>query len=115
MFNAISTNMILRRRDFAILKTVGMDDRQLNRMLVVEGSYYGFKALFVAIPLSLLACLGMAKVMQEQADIVNFYIPWTSLAIAVGTVVVVVFITIAYAKRKLDLDHPMAWIKGETF
>lgn len=115
MFNAISTNMILRRRDFAILKTVGMDDRQLNRMLVVEGAYYGFKALLVAIPLSLLACLGMAKVMQEKADIVNFYIPWTSLAIAVGTVVVVVFITIAYAKRKLDLDHPMAWIKGETF
>ncbi|WP_053942294.1 ABC transporter permease [Kallipyga gabonensis] len=115
MFNAISTNMILRRRDFAILKTVGMDDRQLNRMLVVEGAYYGIKALLVAIPLSLLACLGMAKVMQEKADIVNFYIPWASLAIAVGTVVVVVFITIAYARKKLDLDHPMAWIKGETF
>lgn len=115
MFNAISTNMILRRRDFAILKTVGMDDRQLSRMLVVEGAYYGIKALLVAIPLSLLACLGMAKIMQKKADIVNFFIPWTSLAIAVGTVVVVVFITIAYAKRKLDLDHPMAWIKGETF
>lgn len=115
MFNAISTNMILRRRDFAILKTVGMDNRQINRMLLVEGLYYGGKSLLIAVPLSILASLAIGYYMDYTGNLSVQHIPWLALLIAVSAVALVVTATIIYSRHKLDLDHPLTWIKGETF
>jgi putative ABC transport system permease protein len=38
--NSISTSILARKQEFAILKGIGMTDRQLKNMLIMEGLYY---------------------------------------------------------------------------
>lgn len=52
-FNAILTGIVTRHREFAMLQSVGMTGRQLQRMLVYEGIFYAASAGLV----SLLLCL----------------------------------------------------------
>ncbi len=50
-FNAILTGMIARRREFAVLQSIGMTGRQLKRMLVYEGLYYAVGSLGLSLVL----------------------------------------------------------------
>lgn len=52
-FNAIMTGIISRRREFAVLQSVGMTGRQLKAMLVYEGIFYAFGSVAAAFILVL--------------------------------------------------------------
>lgn len=51
-FNAILTGILTRRREFAVLQSVGMTGRQLKTMLVWEGLIYGLSAVALSMVLS---------------------------------------------------------------
>ena len=53
--NAILTGMISRRREFAVLQSIGMTRRQLQQMLVCEGLFYALTALAAGFVLSFAA------------------------------------------------------------
>lgn len=53
--NAILTNMITRKREFAVLQSIGMTGRQLKTMLVWEGMYYALGAIGISLILSVAA------------------------------------------------------------
>lgn len=46
IFNVVSSSIILRKRDFAVLKSMGMNNKQTNKMLLIEGIFYGLDSLF---------------------------------------------------------------------
>lgn len=115
MFNAISTSMMLRRREFGVLKSIGMSDRQLKKMLLTEGLNYGLRAMLYSLPLSLLLSYLLYRFISQNGFQTPFQLPWKSLLISYIVIFMVVSLPIHYAKRKLDLDHPMRWLKGENF
>lgn len=51
--NAIMTGINSRKREFAILQSVGMTNKQLKTMLIYEGLFYAFSSVLVAFILSL--------------------------------------------------------------
>lgn len=57
--------MILRSKEFANLKSVGMTTKEFNRMIRLESILYGLKSLLIGIPLGLIGsyCIynGIAK------------------------------------------------------
>ncbi len=52
--NAVLTGILTRKREFAVLQSVGMTGRQLKTMLVYEGLYYTLLALALSLALSLI-------------------------------------------------------------
>ncbi len=52
-FNAILTGIITRRREFAMLQSIGMTGRQLKSMLVWEGLFYAIASGVVSLVLSI--------------------------------------------------------------
>lgn len=50
VFNTISTNVALRRKDFAMLRSVGMTQKGFDRMMCYECLMYGTKALCWGLP-----------------------------------------------------------------
>lgn len=52
-FNAVLTGILTRRREFAMLQSVGMTGRQLKRMLIYEGIFYALGAGLLSLLLSL--------------------------------------------------------------
>lgn len=53
VFNMISTGVILRKREFAMLRSVGMSRRGLRRMLSYECLRFGLLGLLSGIPVSI--------------------------------------------------------------
>ncbi|MBQ8575430.1 MAG: FtsX-like permease family protein, partial [Clostridia bacterium] len=52
VFNTISTNISLRRREFATLKSVGLTSKGMRKMMTFESILYGVKSLMFSLPVS---------------------------------------------------------------
>ena len=113
VFNTISTNVMLRRREFAMLKSCGLSQKGLYRMMIYECLIYGFKGLLYGLPSAVL----LSYVIYRFANLAfehSFYIPAKSILIAVGSVLTVVFATMLYAVHKVRKDNVIDALKTET-
>ena len=53
IFNTMTTNMSLRSKEFAMLKSIGMTKKEFNRMIRLESIFYGFKSLIIGCTLGI--------------------------------------------------------------
>lgn len=104
IFNTISTNIALRRREFANLKSIGMTDKQFRKMLDLECIFYGTKSLLYGIPLGIIICIMMNKSFDGIANFL-FILPWFSIITSIIAVYLVVFITMMYSSRKVKKEN----------
>ncbi len=113
VFNTVSTNISLRRREFAMLKSVGMSNKEMSRMMNFECILYGSQALLYGLPVSTVITWFIYRVMSNGFS-VGFYLPWGAIAIAVLSVFAVVFVTMMYSMRKIKADNPIDALKNEN-
>lgn len=113
VFNTISTNISLRRREFAMLKSVGLTARGLRRMMNYECIIYGVKGLAWGLPVSFLLTFLIWRAVGLAVE-QPFSIPWGAVAIAVGSVFAVVFATMLYAMSKIRRDNTVDALKNEN-
>ena len=113
VFNTISTNVNLRRREFAMMKSVGMTGGGFNRMINFECLFYGLKALLYGLPLSLLVTWLIYRAMNSGIGLA-FRIPWMHLLICIIGVFVIVFITMMYAMSKVRKENIVDALKNEN-
>lgn len=106
VFNTISTNIKLRRRELAMLRSVGMSDRDFNKMMNFECIFYGMRTLLFGLPIagiiSWLIYEGLVDI--ERMDNFDFVLPWGSMAISAFSVLFIVFITMLYAISKIKKE-----------
>lgn len=113
VFNTISTNISLRRREFAMLKSVGMTSKGFNKMMNFECLLYGTKALLYGLPVSCIITYLIYRAVAEGYS-AGFHLPWAAIGIAVLSVFAVVFATMMYAMNKIKNDNPIDALKNEN-
>lgn len=114
VFNTISTNIKLRRRELAMLRSVGMAERDFQKMMNFECVFYGLRALLIGIPLSLLLSYLIYKgIYAGGADDITFQLPWASVGISVFSVLFVVFITMLYSVSKVKKENIIDALRDE--
>lgn len=115
VFNTISTNIRLRRRELAMLRSVGMTDRCFNRMMRFECIFYGIRTLMYGVPLSgiLSFLIYQALVSVERMDDMSFVFPWKSLAVSVLGVFGIVFFTMVYATDRIRKENIIDALRDE--
>lgn len=113
VFNTITTNIHLRRREFAMLKSVGMTQKGFNKMMNFECLLYGFKSLIWGLPVSVLVTFLIYKSIRGGWE-TRFYMPWFPMVIAVFSVFAVVFVTMLYSMNKIGKDNPIDALKLEN-
>lgn len=113
IFNTITTNMRLRSKEFAMLKSVGMTKREFNRMIRLESLFYGVKSLIIGIPLGLLAGMGifMAFSMNLATD---FVVPYTAIAISIVFVFAVVWLIMRFSISKVQKQNIIETIRNDN-
>ena len=113
VFNTISTNIHLRRRDFAMLKSVGMPRKGFNRMMNYECVLYGTRALLLGLPVScVVTWLTWGSISYGMET--DFRLPWEAMGVAVLGVFLVVGISMIYAMQKIHKDNPIDALKNEN-
>ncbi|MGN0166166.1 MAG: ABC transporter permease [Lachnospiraceae bacterium] len=113
VFNTISTNISLRRREFAMLKSVGMTEKGFNRMMNYECLLYGTKALLLGLPVSGIITFLIYKIVDDGYE-TAFHLPWGAIGIATLSVFAVVFVTMVYSMSKIKKDNPIDALKNEN-
>lgn len=113
VFNTISTNISLRRREFAMLKSVGMTQKGFNKMMNFECLLYGLRSIMWGLPVSVIITYFIYLTVQEGYS-TGFRLPLTSIIIAVFSVFAVVFATMMYSMRKIKKDNPIDALKNEN-
>lgn len=113
VFNTISTSIALRRREFAMLKSVGMTEKDFNKMMNFECILYGAKSLLLGLPTSCVISFIIYKLISNAMDI-SFRLPWLAMGIATLSVFLVVFATMLYAMHKIKKENPIDALKNEN-
>lgn len=60
-FSTISNNLRLRKREFAMLRSVGLTPKGLNKVLMLEGIFFAVTPIIVSIPILLFICWYMLR------------------------------------------------------
>lgn len=103
VFNTISTNIKLRRRELAMLRSVGMSDRDFNKMMRFECAFYGVRSLLFGLPVAIISSWMICKTMMVDSH--RFVLPWASIGISIISVFLVIFITMLYAVSKIKKEN----------
>ena len=110
VFNTISTNFMLRRKEFAMLRSMGMSPKGFNRMLYYECLIYGSKSVLYGIILTVMVSYVICKVIGIGAD-AGFVIPWGALITAIAGVFLVVFVSMIYAMCRIRKNNIVEELK----
>lgn len=113
IFNTITTNMRLRSKEFAMLKSIGMTKREFNRMIRLESLFYGVKSLIIGIPLGLLAGLGIFKAFSINLA-TDFVVPYTAIAISIVFVFAVVWLIMRFSISKVQKQNIIETIRNDN-
>ena len=113
VFNTISTNIILRRKEFAMLRSVGMSEKGFQRMLNYECLIYGGRSLAIGLPISFIFSFFIHYVINQMVQ-VDYFIPYISVLFAIAMVFVVVFITMLYTTRKIRRNNVIEELRIEN-
>lgn len=113
IFNTITTNMRLRSKEFAMLKSIGMTKREFNRMIRLESLFYGIKSLIIGIPLGLLAGLGIFKAFSINLA-TDFVVPYSAIAISIVFVFAVVWLIMRFSISKVQKQNIIETIRNDN-
>ena len=112
IFNTLTSNIDLRQREFAMLKSIGMTKKEFNRMINLETLFYSLKALIFGIVLGLIASFAIYKAFAQSLDY-GFKIPMQAILISILFVFVIVFIIMKFAIGKINKQNIIDTIRKE--
>ncbi len=113
IFNTISTNVALHRREFAMLKSMGLTPRGFSKTINYESIFYGLNALLYGLPVSILISLWMYNGFGNYLGF-TFFLPWKEIFICIAGVFIIVFMTMLHAGSKMKHENIIDALKEEN-
>ncbi len=113
IFNTISTSISLRKREFAMLRSVGMTPNGFAKMIRFESLFYGVKALAIGLPVSIAVMFAMHWSLGYTFQY-GFALPWISILFVVLMIFLIVGAAMLYSTAKIKNDNIIESLKQEN-
>lgn len=113
IFNTISTSISLRKREFGMLKSVGMTPKGFNKMINYESIFYGVKSLLYGLPISIGIMYLIYRSMMDTFTY-PFSLPWLSIVYVIVAVFIIVGAAMLYSSSKVKKENIIDALKQET-
>lgn len=113
IFNTIATGLSLRKREIAMLKSVGMTPKGFAKMMNYESIFYGVKSLLIGLPVSFAVMILIYRSFANRFSY-GFTVPWLSMLSVVVAVFVIVVSAIIFSSRKLKKENIIDALKQEN-
>ncbi len=118
IFNTITTSIEMRQKEFAMLKSVGMSNKEFNKMISLESIFIGIKSLVIGLIIGWL----LSYVIYNKFMDYNFYskaeipyqLPYFSMIIAIIAIIVILIIIIKYSLDKAKKQNIIETIRKEN-
>ena len=114
IFNTITTNMRLRSKEFAMLKSIGMTKREFNRMVRLESIFYGLKSLIIGIPLGTIGGYLIFLAFNANNRKYEFIFPWLAILISIVFVFAIVWLIMRFSIAKVQKQNIIETIRKDN-
>ena len=114
IINTLDSNIKLRRREIAMLRSVGLTPSGFRDMLYYESLFYGLTALLYGLPLG----IGASFIIYLQFGGISsfaFTLPLGAIAACIIGVMVIVFTTMLISGAMIRKDNIVETLKEENF
>lgn len=81
--NTIIAGIFKRKREFAVMESVGMTRKQLRKMLILEGAYYCVAVIGIVVTFGTLGIAALGKIMSSGISYFEYAYPYQALIIMV--------------------------------
>ncbi len=113
VFNTVTNSLILRRREFAVMRSVGMSDRQFRRMIADECTAWCIRGLVPGIIISACVSFLLYRAVAMSMQGMAFALPWTYLALAFALTAAAVAISVGYGMHRCKADNVVEALRAE--
>ena len=113
IFNTITTNMELRKQEFAMLKSVGMTTKEFNRMIRLESLFMGIKSLFFGVPIGIALSYIIYHFLSEESGM-PYKLPIEAILIAIAVVFILISLIMKYSMSKINKQNTIETIRNEN-
>ena len=113
IFNTITTNMELRKQEFAMLKSIGMTTKEFNRMIRLESLFMGIKSLFFGVPIGVALSYVIYHFLSEESGL-PYKLPIVAIIIAVVVVFILISLIMKYSMSKINKQNTIETIRNEN-
>lgn len=113
IFNTITTNMNLRKKEFAMLKSIGMTKKEFNRMIRLESILYGLKSLIIGIPIGILLSYAIFKAFETNMGM-PYMLPINAIITSIIFVAIVITIIMKYSMSKINKQNIIETIRNDN-
>ena len=113
IFNTITSNLELRQKEFAMLKSVGMTRKEFNRMINLETIFYSIKALIYGVALGSIGSYLVYLATTSKLDY-GYHFPLTATIISIVAVFVLVYIIMRYSMNKINKQNIIETIRKDN-
>lgn len=114
VFNTVTNSLILRRREFAVMKSVGLSNRQFRAMVAEECAAWCICGLVPGVLLSLLVSFLLWQVISGSMTGLPFTLPWNYVALAAAMTVVAVGASVAYGMHRCRADNVVEVLRADA-
>ena len=114
VFNTVTNGLILRRREFAVMKSVGLSNRQFRAMVAEECVAWCIRGLVPGVLLSLLVSFLLWQVISGSMTGLPFTLPWSYVALAAAMTVVAVGASVAYGMHRCRADNVVEALRADA-
>ncbi len=112
--NTLDTNVKLRRREIAMLKSVGLTPAGFRRMLRYESLFYGLTALLYGLPIAIALCVFIYSQFGSGVGTFAFTLPWEAIVGCIAGVLAIVFVTMMISGAAIRNDNIVDTIKEQN-
>ncbi|KEI06037.1 ABC transporter permease [Clostridium botulinum] len=113
IINTISTSLLIRRREFAVLKSIGMSQNQLKKMVLLEGAFHGIAASFFGSILGSMCSLILNRPNYPSIGDMYWSTPWRAILISTIGTIMISLISSLFPLRKISKDSIIENIRVE--
>ena len=113
IFNTITTNMELRKQEFAMLKSVGMTTKEFNRMIRLESLFMGVKSLFFGVPIGIVLSYVIYHFLSEESGL-PYKLPIVAIIISIAVVFILISLIMKYSTNKINKQNTIETIRNEN-
>ncbi len=112
MYNTINSSLETKKREIVRLVTIGMEEKQINKMIFLENAICCVLALILGIAIGLLTSY-VLYFLNIDFTWYAFEIPWVSVIVSTLGIAIIAIMSTLYLKKKIFVNDLMEVLRKE--
>lgn len=114
VFNTVTNSLILRRREFAVMVSIGLSPKQFRRMIIDECLHFSITGLVPGLIASFIISLLLYAAVALSLSGLPFVIPWGYLSLAILMTAAIMIVSVLYGLHHTKTDNVVEALRADN-